>query len=191
MHRLRRRRHRKRLRSNKRHGVLGFCPARTALRRCRITYRVIRISWIVTCHILLHRFIIVNALHCASTSLNYHNIHNHSCNPINVYQHTLFIGITYPHLGRIITHSREFDSYQGDPRGRPGNHYSNAAYLTFFTLACYALSLASRSASSAAATSAFIQRAPKMPTSPASTSAGVQVINSAWLRYWPVSFALK
>jgi len=129
MHRLRRRRHRKRLRSNKRHGVLGFCPARTALRRCRITYRVIRISWIVTCHILLHRFIIVNAVHCASTSLNYHNIHNHSCNPINVYQHALFIGITYPHLGRIITHSREFDSYQGDREGRKGRPYSTTLLL--------------------------------------------------------------
>ena len=183
MHRLRRRRHRKRLRSNRRQRVLRFCPARTALRRCRITYRVIRIRWIVTCHILLHRFIIVNALHYASTSLDYHNIHDHSCNPINVYQHTLFIGITYPRLGRIITHSREFNSEE--------SCYCNAAYLTFFTLTCYAFCLASRSASSAAATSVFIQLAPKMPTSPAMTNAGVQVINSAWLRYWPVSFALK
>src|SRR6266852_2074079 len=50
---------------------------------------------------------------------------------------------------------------------------------------------ASLSASSAAATSDFIQRAPKIPTSPAITSAGVQVINSALLRYWPVSKWLK
>src|SRR5579872_1137803 len=52
-------------------------------------------------------------------------------------------------------------------------------------------SRASLSACSAAATSDFIQRAPKIPTRPAITNAGVQVINRAVLKSWPAAPLVK
>jgi hypothetical protein len=66
-----------------------------------------------------------------------------------------------------------------DPRTR--------ATRTGYAALCFAI----RSASWAAATSPFIQRAPKSPTSPAITSAGVQVISIANARSCPAMFCAK
>src|SRR6266567_7809787 len=51
--------------------------------------------------------------------------------------------------------------------------------------------LAALSASSAAATSAFIQRAPRMPTTPAITSVGTHVTRNAKLRSLPATLCAK